>query len=280
MKDKPKKFGFLEYAFCTLGGYFLHIVVHHLPGKEKRRQRNLDEGNLDKENVLQLKLQERYGEQGALVMRLENQLSFNGHEIFGDNALSSVQLAIDLKKGNCEHINIKKCDYTGTQVMQKKKGKIFKMNFQEYKNLPTDGWGRIKKYSHEWYCDNDQGISVVKFHDKKHVTLLSTVHHGCEVSFVRRTWSGLKTEFPIPKMVNNYSFKKVGVDVGDQQLRSKLSYADDIRSYAWSRKWGMHAIQQIRHNDFKCWVNLHEIKTGCEPECTMWSDDGFAGGKI
>ena len=57
MKDKPKKFGFLEYTFCTLGGYFLNVVVHHLPGKEKRRKRNLDETNLDKENVLQLKLQ-------------------------------------------------------------------------------------------------------------------------------------------------------------------------------------------------------------------------------
>ena len=114
MKDKPKKFGFLEYAFCTLGGYFLHVVVHHLPGKEKRRQRRLDESNLDKENVLQLKLQKRYGEQGALVMRLANQLSFNGHEINGDNAFSSVQLALDLKKGYCEYMNIKKCDYTGT----------------------------------------------------------------------------------------------------------------------------------------------------------------------
>ena len=42
----------------------------------------------------------------------------------------------------------------------------------------------------------------------------------------------------------------------------------------------MHAIQQIRHNAFKCWVNLHEIETGCEPACTMWSEDGVAGGKI
>ena len=72
----------------------------------------------------------------------------------------------------------------------------------------------------------------------------------------------------------------MGVDCGDQQLRSKLSYADDIRSYAWSRKWGMYAVQQIRHNAFKCWVDLHNIETGVDPACKMWSDDGVASGKI
>ena len=35
MKDKPKKYGFLEYALCTLGGYFFVILVHHLPDKVK-----------------------------------------------------------------------------------------------------------------------------------------------------------------------------------------------------------------------------------------------------
>ena len=35
MPDKPKKFGFLEYALCTINGYFLCVFVHHVPGKKK-----------------------------------------------------------------------------------------------------------------------------------------------------------------------------------------------------------------------------------------------------
>ena len=56
MKDKPKKYGFLLYALCTLEGYFYSIIIYHLPGKEKRRKRNLIDHNLDKENRLQLRL--------------------------------------------------------------------------------------------------------------------------------------------------------------------------------------------------------------------------------
>ena len=43
-------------------------------------------------------------------------------------------------------------------------------------------------------------------------------------------------EVQIPEMVKDYSFKKVGVDVGDQKLISKLSYEDTIRCKGWSRK--------------------------------------------
>lgn len=68
MKDKPKKYGFLEYALCTLGGYFYAVIVHHVLGKEKRKKRKLDRTNLDKDALLQLKLQKRYREQGALVV--------------------------------------------------------------------------------------------------------------------------------------------------------------------------------------------------------------------
>ena len=56
MKDKPKKYGFLLYALCTLEGYFYAILVHHLLGKEKRKKRNLIEDNLDKDNRMQLRL--------------------------------------------------------------------------------------------------------------------------------------------------------------------------------------------------------------------------------
>ena len=70
MKDKLKKYDFLEYALCTLSGYFYCVLVHHVPGMQKRVLRKLNETNLDEEACLQLRLQKRYGEQGALVVRL------------------------------------------------------------------------------------------------------------------------------------------------------------------------------------------------------------------
>ena len=67
--------------------------------KGKKKKRNLTEENLDKENSLQLSLQKTYGEKGAIITRLVSKLKYNGHHIIGDNAFSSVQLALDLKKG-------------------------------------------------------------------------------------------------------------------------------------------------------------------------------------
>ena len=99
MKDKPKKYGLLEYALCTLSGYFLHVLVHHVPGKEKRKKRGLNEQNMDRDSIIQLKLQKRYGEQGAIVMRLVSCLRNQVHHIIGDNAFSSVQLVHDMQKG-------------------------------------------------------------------------------------------------------------------------------------------------------------------------------------
>ena len=164
MPDKPKKYGFLKYGLCIISSYFYQILVHHLPGKEKRKKWGLNSENLDRESNLQLKLQARYGEQGAIVMRLVSKLKYEGHHIIGDNTFSSVQLAADLKAGYVDPtFTIPKSDYTGTQKMQNKTDK--QMHFAEYKNLPTKGWDRMKKYSHQWYSTNK--ISVVHFSDKK-----------------------------------------------------------------------------------------------------------------
>ena len=207
MKDKPKKYGFLEYALCTLNGYFLHVLVHHVPGKAKRVARKLNETNLDHDALLQLKLQTRYGEQGAILLRLASRLSYTGHHIIADNAFSSIQLATDLRWGTTQAIKCNKATFTGTQVMQNTKAKK-PIWFVEYKNLPSSGWGRIAKYGHEWYCDNDQGISIIRFHDKKKITLISTEYHGCEVDEVSRTRNRRRSIVTIPKMVKFYSKKR------------------------------------------------------------------------
>ena len=286
MKDKPKKYGFLEYALCTLGGYFYVVIVHHAPGKAKRQKRKLNEDNLDQDAILQLKLQKRYGEQGALVLRLCSKLRYSGHHIIGDNAFSSVQLASDLKMGKVPIIHINKCDYTGTQCMlsvkatKKAASPSPHVHFAEYKNLPMEPWGKIKKYDHEWFCDNSKSVSLIKYHDKKHITLISTCHHGSKITETPRTRSGERNVVSIPAMVKEYSFKKVGVDVGDQQLRNKVSYADQIRCKGWSRKWGMHGIQQCRQNAYMCWKDLHGFTTGKEENCKKWSKDGGGSGKI
>ena len=58
-----------------------------------------------------------------------------------------------------------------------------------------------------------------------------------------RTREIKRTLVSLPTVVKEYSYKKVGVDVGDQQLRNKASYADNMCNKGWSIKWGMHAIQ-------------------------------------
>lgn len=206
MKDKPKKYSFLEYALCTLNGYFLHVLVNHVPSKAKRIARKLNKTNLDHDSLLQLKLQTQYGEQGAILLRLASQLSYSSHHIIADNAFSSCQLATDLHWGKVQGIKVKKAIYTGTQVMQKSITKR-PMAFVEYRNLLSSGWGRIPKYGHEWYSDNDQGISIIRFHGKKQITLLSTEYHGCEVDEVSCTRNRKRSVVTIPKMVKFYSKK-------------------------------------------------------------------------
>lgn len=153
------------------------------------------------------------------------------------------------------------------QVMKKRrKAGNFHYNFQEYKNLLTESWGRIKKYEHEWFNDNNNQVSIVNFHDKKHITLISTVYHGSKTTRTERTRAGKRSMVSLPEVVCNYSFGKVGVDVGDQGLRTKMCYADRIRSHRWSLKWVMHAIQTIRSNSFKCWRELNKIKDGKEEQ--------------
>ena len=283
MKDKPKKYGFLEYALCTLSGYFYCVLVHHVPGMQKRVLRKLNETNLDEEACLQLRLQKPCGEQGALVVRLASILQYDGHHIIGDNAFSSVQLAVDLRNGSVQGAKVKKADYTGTQVMMAKQPKSTnapQMHFAEYRNLPTEGWGRIKKHGHEWYSDDKNSVSIVRFHDKRHITLISTRHHGSSLSQAKRTRNKTRTDVEIPTVVKEYSFKKVGVDVGDQQLRNKVSYADNIRCRGWSRKWGMHAIQQCRHNAYLCCKDIHGFKAGKEQQCVKWPDRGTGSSYI
>ena len=124
----------------------------------------MNEHNLDAESVLQLKLQKRYGAQGAIVMRLVLMLEYDGHHIIGDNTFSSVQLVVDLKQGNGHGLlRIPKCDYTGTQKMQVKKKKqgARPLAFLEYRNLPDQEWGTIRKYEHSWFSDNKKLVSVV-----------------------------------------------------------------------------------------------------------------------
>ena len=50
-------------------------------------------------------------------------LQYDGHHIIGDNAFSSVQLAVDLRNGSAAGAKARKADYTGTQVIMGKQAK-------------------------------------------------------------------------------------------------------------------------------------------------------------
>lgn len=119
------------------------------------------------------------------------------------------------------------------------------MIFIEYKNFPKEGWGRIKKHNHEQHADKQKDISCVQFHDKKYITLISIYDHGCKILKLVRIRSGRKKEVFILRVFNNYRNKKVGVSVGDQYLRNKRSFTNEIRKYGQSRKQSMHIIQKV-----------------------------------
>ena len=95
-----------------------------------------------------------------------------------------------------------------------------------------------------------------------------------------RLRGGSKKVVEIPAVVKHYSNRKVGVDVGDHQLRDKWAFADTIKSLGWSQKWAMHRVQQIRHRAFLCLVDLHKLTDGSEYECKKWASNGTGNGKV
>ena len=95
-----------------------------------------------------------------------------------------------------------------------------------------------------------------------------------------RSRGGSKKVVEIPAIVKHYSNGKVGVDVGDQRLWDKRAFADTIKSSGWLRKWAMHGIQQIRHQAFLCWADLHKLKDGSEVQCKQWASNGIGNGKV
>ena len=42
----------------------------------------------------------------------------------------------------------------------------------------------------------------------------------------------------------------------------------------------MYRVQQIRHNSFICWSDMHDLKDGTEEAAVKWSVDGCGGGKL
>ena len=76
-------------------GLFLFNYYASSTRKGKKNKRNLTKENLDKENRLELLLQKRYGEQGAIIMRLVSKLKYNRYHIISNNTFLSMQLALD-----------------------------------------------------------------------------------------------------------------------------------------------------------------------------------------
>ena len=188
MKDKPKKHRFLLHNLCKLKGYFYSITTCHLVGKEKRRKRNLVEDNLSKENRLQLRLKKRHSGKGAIIMRSVSMLYCNSYCIIGDNAISSIQLVADLKKGCCLGLRIPRAGllcvycfislcawqiYTYSRLHRhtsnEKEKKCWEFSLQFSKMQELSNWIlRLNKETHlEWFSNNENEVSVVNFHNKK-----------------------------------------------------------------------------------------------------------------
>ena len=77
------------------------------------------------------------------------------------------------------------------------------MTFSEFKNLAANSLRRVKNCYNEWNMCNYISVSVVKLHDKKLTTIVSSVYYGSEVPATNIIRSGKILEVIILRIVNN-----------------------------------------------------------------------------
>lgn len=175
--SKRARFGLKFYMMCeSESGYILKTILY--TGKETEKDDTYKE----------------YGVTGAIVMALSEKLLKKGHCLIMDNFYNSPDL-FDLLLNN-------KTDAYGT-LRSNRKG------------LPSD-FSKTKLRKGESACWVKEGMMVMKWCDKKEISLISTCH---DVSFkeVQPKFGPSKLK---PAVVSDYNLKMGGVDKADQQMAS------------------------------------------------------------
>ena len=169
------------------------------------------------------------GMSGAVVKLLMEKYLGKGHILYTDNWYTSPALAKFLVDHDTGAV--------GT-VHEKRKNMP---NFQATKR------GDIQKHK----CDE---ILVIRWHDKREVHLLSTVHSG-KMEYSGKTSWKTKEKIMKPDVVNDYNENMRLIDKSDMQITS----VDCLRkTRKWTRKVVFHLIDACLLNAY----NTYMVKIG------------------
>ena len=149
----------------------------------------------------------------AVVLRLVEPISGLGHHIYMDNFYTSPALFLRLRS-----LGFEAC---GTLRLTRR-------------GVPPEAKSRLEKGERRLF-PVDEGMSVVQWHDKRVVSVLSTIHDDTPVAVERRSSRapGGRETVEKPRAVVEYNKYMGGVDRGDQLL---TYYGYPHRTRKWWRR--------------------------------------------
>lgn len=195
---KASKFGIKTFELCeSASGYTWNFLVY--TGKDSDFQSTLTDKNTLKST--------------AIVMSLLEPILDKGHTVWMDNWYNSPDLSVLLKS--------RKTDTCGTLKLKRK-------------NVPQEVKS-TKLNKGEIVANSSKNVMVLKWRDKRVVTLISTFHNHEMKLNVKKTG---QAEFK-PELVFDYNKEMGGVDKRDQMLHSFL--VERKRG----RKWYMKLFKRM-----------------------------------
>jgi hypothetical protein len=163
------------------------------------------------------------GHAGCVVHRLLQAHGGVGHCVFMDNYFTSVDIVASLAAN--------KILCTGT-LRSNRKGNPAEVTAKKIKK------GEVVEM---W---SDDGVCVLKWKDKREVTMISTQHSGKLVNSVSKR----KIERRVPEAVREYNKFMGGVDRLDQLLSYHITSRKTLR---WYKKVALHIVQIMLLNSFQ-----------------------------
>lgn len=212
IKTKRSRFGVKVFLLCpsdkTWNGYSWNFIIYY--GK--------DSFDLDEPSASALSISEK------IVVYIMKDLVDEGRQVFTDNWYTSLRLA--------EYLLTRKTLITG--VVRAGRGPP-----KEVMDQPLS-----KRQS----CFARKGNTlVVKYQDRKQVTVLTTKYEANMVE-ITRTYFGNKVDFyNKPLHIDKYNRRMGSVDYADQILEP---YETNRKSLAWFKKLGIHFMFRILLNTF------------------------------
>ncbi|XP_046861914.1 piggyBac transposable element-derived protein 3-like [Xenia sp. Carnegie-2017] len=206
MPKKPTKWGFKLWARESSTGFMHDFDVYQGATEETKSRSDV-------------------GVSGEVVLKLASTLPDNkNHKLYADKYFNSFALV--------EKLLDRGIQYIGTMCQNRMKG----CQLKPEKILKQEGRGAYDEVN-----DSSKGITIVRWLDKKAVTLVST-YCGAEPLGVSKRWEKKEkqyVEIPKPKLVDEYNKFMGGIDLMDM-LCSLCKYS--IRSRRWYLYLWFHTL--------------------------------------